>query len=206
MRLAVRRALGARADAVGVRVDEEETERAVVDAGGHEDTRRLLGIGDKRLEPRQPDAVRVAHRARRRDERVARRRLRERRGQDPLARRDVRQPRPLLRIAAELHERQRAQHERREDRDRRHRPPHLAHQEAHRQEAQITAAESLGQGGTEQAGARECAPELDVVCDAARGERLQPFVRRVVRKDRAGQVGRLLLVVSKAEIHRVQYR
>ena len=125
------------------------------------------------------------------------------RAQDHLAAHHARKPALLLLRAAEARDRERGHHQAGERRHRRHRAADLFEQQTGGEEAEVAAAEGLGQPDAEQIRARELAPEVEIEAVLARLDRAQPLVRAVILQDLAREVADFLLLFREGKIHRV---
>ncbi len=148
-------------------------------------------------------AISVATRTRRRRERIGAARVVERSREQGLAARDARQPARLLRRAAELRERKRAEHERRERRVGHHGAAELFEQRAQLEKAHPHAAVRLGNRDPEQIRFGELRPErgIEPVGRALCGA--QPLLRRLALEDLAGEGANRLLLFAGFEVHLV---
>jgi hypothetical protein len=123
--------------------------------------------------------------------------LDQRRGEHGVAVDDAGQVRLLLVAGAELRNRQRAQHDRRQHGDRRDRTADLLEQQTQRDEAEAAAADVFRQRDAEQARFGELGPRLAVETLAAGFDLLEPFVRDAVREDLPREIARRLLLFAQ---------
>ena len=75
-------------------------------------------------------------------------------------------------------------------------------QQAGGEEAEVAAAELLGQPDAEQVRLGEIAPQVEIEAVLARLHLAQPLLRAAILQDLAGEVADFLLLFRKREIHR----
>ena len=199
--LVVGRVLRHERDAGRGGIDQERRHVSIGAARGHEDALREVRGRDADLHAVEHEAVARRAERRRRTRRLFIGRFEQRCAEDQLAAHDAREPAPLLRLAAEARDRERPHHQRGERRDLRHRAAELLEQQAGGEEAEVAAAEGLGQAHAEQVGARELAPQLEIDAVGARLDLLQPLVRAAILEDLARKVPDFLLFFGERKIH-----
>ena len=181
-------------------VDEEQSDRALARAGGHEHAVGHQPGGNAHLHAIEAPPSTVAPCGGRRLGGLAGE-LHEGGGEHPLPRCHRRQLALLLRARAELDDRQRAHHERRQRRHRRHAAPHLLEQQTQLEESEPAAADRLGQGDPEQVGRGQPRPRVAVEPLAAGLHLLQPLLGDLPLEHLQGRVADRLLLLREPEVH-----
>ena len=197
--MAARRAL-ALAGHAGVGVHDRDDDPAVVGGGGDEDVVGEGTVGHADLLAVEHPAVAVAPRGGDGVVRVGAG-LDEGGGEQTLAVRDAGQEPLLLLVAAELGDRQRAEHDGGQVGHGRHRAAELLEHDRRLEEPVPAAAVRLGEGDAEQAGLGELRPQLAVEVVLTGLDLLEALVGDLGVEDLLGEALQVLLLLVEGKVH-----